>query len=314
MSVMLFCWSCKKDGGGNNVVVKKALAFVVQKNNISKLWYIGIDQSSMGTVLEDDLGTVWSNPAWSPDGRNIYYIRNTETPGVNGIYRIKPNGKDFKGIYTDSGALLRHYYQLTSSLDDENVIFSLEIPRTGRKVIELYRMCPCGTQVTRITEFEVPQQGVTVSTESYAGSFDPGDSLLVFSQSDPTKTGVKDVNIYQLHIRNGDLKKLRTIKAKDAAACTPSYSPDGQLLLLSIDGQINTMHADGSNLKPLGTLRGYRPMWDRNGKDFYFSSYGLSDVQPGIYQADIHLTHIELVPRSSALGNFGGFAVNPIAD
>lgn len=304
--------ACKKDKDDDKYV-KKAIAFVVQKNNSTKLWYIGTDQSSMTTVSNDDLGTVWSNPTWSPDGRSIYFVRNTDQPGVNGIYRTKPNGEDFKAIFIDTPGLVRHFYQLTSSLDNENLIFSLHIARVNRKVIEVYRMCPCGTQVTRLTQFETPQPGQTISTEAYGGSFAPGDTVLSIVQSDPNQTGKKDVRIYQLNVRTKELKLLHTVKAVDVAGCTPSYSPEaGGKMLLSIDGDINTMNPDGSDLKPLNTLKGYRPMWDRNGNDFYFSSFGIPAMQPGIYKVNIQLTNVEMISRSASLGTYGGFAVNAV--
>lgn len=303
--------ACKKDKDSQNV--KKAIAFVVQKNNTTNLWYIGTDQSSMTTVSSDDLGTVWSNPTWSPDGRTIYFIRNTDQPGVNGIYSTKPNGIEFKPILIDTPGLTRHFYQLTSSLDNENIIFSLHIARAGRTVIEVYRMCPCGTQVSRLTQFETPQPGQTISTEAYGGSFAPGDSILSLVQSNPLTTGVKDVRIYQMNVKTKELKLLRTVKAADVAGTVPSYSPklNGKMLL-SIDGDIHTMNVDGSDLKPLNNLKGYHPMWDRNGKDFYFSSFGIASMQQGIYRADINLTEVKMISRSASLGTYGGFAVNPI--
>lgn len=311
LTLFVFLCACKKDKD-SNPGIKKAIAFAVQKNNTTSLWYIGTDQSSMTTVSSDDLGTPWSNPTWSPDGRTIYFVRNTNQPGVNGIYSTKPNGADFKPVFIDTDAQLRHFYQLTSSLDNDNVIFSLEIARVNRKVIEVYRMCPCGTQVQRLTQFETPAPGQTISTEAYGGSFAPGDSLLSVVQADPTVSGKKPVRIYQMHIRTKELKLLRTVQATDVAGCTPSYSPKNGKMLLSIDGLIHTMNTDGSDLKPLGSMKGYKPMWDRNGKDFYFSSFGITSMQPGIYKSNIQVTAIKMISRSASLGTYGGFAVNPV--
>lgn len=305
------CFSCKKNTN-EQTPVKKALAFTIQKDNSTTLWYMATDKTSLGMVLEDDLGTSWNNPTWSPDGRTIYYIKNSSQNGQNGVYSIKPNGQDPKTVYKDDETQSRNFYQLTSSTDNENLIFSLDIPRTGRKVIELYRMCPCGTQVKRLTEFESSQPDQKINTEAYGGSFAPGDSILVFSQGDPSVTGKKDVNIYQINVLTKVQKLLTKVQAVDVAATTASYSPDGKTLLLSIDGSIYSMNADGTGLKSFGDIKGFRPMWDKDGTSFYFTSYNISGMQAGIYKADFRLRSIEMISKNPSLGIYGGFAVNGV--
>jgi len=313
--VLLSCcvlFSCGKDDDDDKKPVKKALAFFIEQDNVSRLWYIAADGSSFEKVLPDDIGTSMNNPTWSFDGKTIYFIKKGTINGVNGVYAIKPNGKGYIPIYIDTDTQQRNFYQLTASGDNENVIFSLEIPRTGRKVIEIYKMCPCGQSVNRLTTFEVPEPGKTINTEAYAGSFSPDDSLLVFTQSDPSLTGKKNVKIYTINVYTKNLVLLKTISAEDAASCTPNFSPDGKTLLLSIDGFIHTMKSNGDDLKKLGNQKGFRPMWDINGREFYFSSSNIPNVEPGIYKADINLLRIEPVIKRSFSGKPGGFAVNPV--
>lgn len=308
LTLFVVASACRKDKA-EPTAITPAIAYYQQKNDSSSfLWYITTDGSSNTQVLPDNLSYGGGNPCWSADGRSIFYIKSSSEAGSNGIYSIKPNGSDLKKVYGDIAGQTRNYYQLASSGDDEHIVFSLDIPRSGRKVIELYRMCPCGQRVTRLTEFETSQTPL-INTESYAGSFAPGDSLLVFSQSDPAITGKKDVRIYTININSKALNLLATVKAIDAAGCSPAFSPDGSQLLFSLDGQIHLLNSDGSQLKPLGNLKGYHPSWDRNGKDFYFSVFGIPGQVSGIYKSNINLTRVDKISKSLP-GNIGGFAVN----
>jgi Tol biopolymer transport system component len=39
-------------------------------------------------------------PAWSPDGETIAFVRGSTDPGVHGIYFINPDGENLRQIYT----------------------------------------------------------------------------------------------------------------------------------------------------------------------------------------------------------------------
>jgi Tol biopolymer transport system component len=307
--LLAFIGGCKKDDDKEKEI-QKAFAFLVKKpDNSVKLYYIADDQTSFGEVVPDDLGSGANNPTWSPDGRTIYYIKSFNQNGVNGIYSTKPNGEDQGAIYTDNDSQQRQFYQLTSSSDNENLVFSLQIPRTGRQVIELYRMCPCGNRVNRLTNFETSQPNL-ISTEAYAGSFASDNKTLVFCQSNPTLSGRKDVKIYKMDISTGKDTLIKTFKAIDVMGAVPSISPDGKKILLSIDGVINVMDANGANMKNVANLKGFHPSWDANSTDFYFSTFGVSDIQQGIYRSNIYVTDIQMMSKSPSLGQYGGFAVN----
>lgn len=308
-SIVLLTAGCKKDKD-KPVELKKAFSFLVKKaDNSTRLYYMATDQTSFGEVIADNLGNNMNNTAWSPDGRTIYYIKESDKNGENGIYSTKPNGSDQGPVYKDNDTQLRKYYQLTSSNDNEHIVFSLQIPRSGRQVIELYRMCPCGDRVERLTQFETSQP-TPISTESYAGSFSPDNKTLVYCQSDPLKTGIKDVKIYSMDIASRKDTLIKTVKAANVMGCTPSYSPDGKKLLLSVDGVIYLMNANGSEMKTVGAVKGFRPTWDTNGTDFYFTTLGINNANPGIYRSNIYYTEVDMISKSPSLGQYGGFSVN----
>jgi Tol biopolymer transport system component len=307
--ILIVFVGCRKNRDEKNNI-EKAIAFVVQKDaTTANLWYIAADGTSFAEVLSDNLGSAINNPTWSADGRRIFFIKSSPNKGENGIFSVRPNGSELNTVYKDNDEQLRKYYQLCADNKDENIIFSLDIPRTGRKVIELYTMCPCGDRVVRLTQFETSSD-VPGSTESYAGSFSKGDSILIFTQSNPEITTLKEVQIYTMNIVSKEITLLRKIKAKSAVTCTPSFSPTGGRILLSIDGVINSMNPDGTDLKPLGSLKGYRPTWDKDGTHFYFSSYGIEGMEQGIFETDVHLNNIKRITRSSAIGIHGGFSIN----
>jgi hypothetical protein len=70
------------------------------------------------------------------------------------------------------------------------------------------------------------------------------------------------------------------------------------------------MDGNGANFKTVGNLKGFHPAWDTNGRDFYFSTFGISDMQQGIYRSNIHVTDIQMMSKAPSLGQYGGFAVN----
>ena len=301
--------SCNKKGD-DQIPVPKGFAFQIQTDPATNhLYYISSNGGSFGQVTADNLGKNLNKPTWSADGRRILFVKNSSDAGVNGVYSIKSNGTEMTPVYKDNDQQSRQYGQLCSSSDNEYIVFSMEIPRGDRKVTELFTMCPCGQRVVRLTEIETQRQPF-INTESYSGSFSPLDTALVFSQSDPTINGLKTVNIYTINIKTKTLRLITAFKAADVASCAPSYSPDGTKFLLSIDGLLHTMNGDGSDLKPLGSLRGFRPVWDSNGKDFYFSSGPLTDLAPGIYKSNIYVTSIEKINRDAVNGIVGAVDVN----
>lgn len=308
-ALMLLNISCKKNKD-KPAEITKAFSFLVKKNdNTVKLYYMAADQTSLGEVIPDDLGNNMNSPTWSPDGRTIYYIKTSDKNGENGIYSTKPNGSNNGPVFKDNDTQLRKFFQLASSTDNENIVFSLQIPRSGREVIELYRMCPCGDRVERLTQFETSQV-TPISTEAYAGSFSPDNKALVYCQSDPLRSGVKDVKIHVMDIVTRKDTVIKTVRAANVMGCAPAFSPDGKKLLLSVDGGIQVMNADGSNMKAVGNVKGFRPVWDENGEDFYFTTLGISNANQGIYRSNIFVTEIEMISKSSTLGQYGAFAIN----
>lgn len=169
LMIVIFVVSCKKDRKEPPLSQEAIAMYVRNAGDSVELWYSKRDGSSFTKVIGQGLGNDQLNsPAWSADGRTIYFSRNTDRVNENGIYSVKPNGEDLKVIYKDNETQSRRFYQLLASDNNENVVFSHLIPRSGRTVIELYKMCPCGQRITRITNFET-SNGTPLATEAYGG-------------------------------------------------------------------------------------------------------------------------------------------------
>lgn len=284
--------------------------YLKENNGETHLWYMKEDGTSFTRVTDDELGDHMDSPGWSADGRTIYFIKNTNQFDQNGIYSTKANGSDMKAVYKDNDTQSRKFYQVISAKNDEDIVFSYEIPRSGRKVIELYTMCPCGQRIIRLTNFETANAPALSNTESYAGSFSEGNEFLYFSQSNPAITGLKDINIWRINMDSKEMLLLRTVKASKALDAAPRVSPDGKHILISIDDLIYVMDSDGKNLAVLGTLKGHMPAWDSNSFDFYFSSAEIPGADPGIYRTDLVLSKMTMISGQPSAGIYAGFSVN----
>lgn len=307
--LVLICISCRKDKTQEQEQ-EKGIAFLARTGNGGiHLWAIGADKKNLTQVFPEETGDFSSNPAWSSDGKTIFFLRNTLAAGENGIYSVRPNGTELRKVLTDDAAQKRNFFQLAASYDAEHICFSLEIPRTGRKVIELYRMCPCGDRVERLTNFETALSTTLSNTEAYAGSFSSDSKYLYLAKSDPTITGIKDVYIYRMDMATKENQLVKTIRARNAVAAAPSVSPDNKQLLLAVDENIFVMNTDGSAYRQIGNLRGYHPVW-KNNIDFYFSSNNYENFQPGIFLSNIRFTKVEPLITTPGDYTYGGLAIN----
>jgi Tol biopolymer transport system component len=308
--IVLLC-SCKKT---EETPKKTISSFAINSKSDSghnNLWFVYEDGSSFTEVIGEDLGGNYDlNPAWSSDGRTIYYTINSTQNGVNGVYSTKPNGKDKKAIYIDNATQNRRFLQLASSKDDEHLVFSLQIPRSGRTVIEIYRMCPCGQRVERLTSFETEKENIPVSTEAYAGTFSTNSQFLYFSQSYDTLAGLKKVGIYKMNVKTLEKSLLKEVRANNVAATTPAISPNGEKILFSIDDAIHIMNSDGTNMTTLANIKGHNPRWDPDNQTLYFTSSEIPDLLPGLYKTDITASRPVKICGNNSVRKFGGFSIN----
>lgn len=308
---LLFGISCKKDHNEETPVADAFAMYIRNGAGDAELWYSLQDGSSFTKIATGPLGQDFnSSPAWSGNGKTIYFTRNTANENENGIYSIRPNGDDLKTIYKDQVGQRRNFSQLVTSSNDEWMVYSLEIERAGRKVVELFKMCPCGAQNLRFTTFETANGSAPSGTESYAGSFSADEEYLFFSQAYPSPNTLKDINIYRMKIATGELNLIKTVQAADILGTVPSISPDGQKIVFSIDKLIHVMNSDGSNLMPLSSIEGFRPQWGPNSQDIYFSSLDVPGLASGLYKTDINGTDPSMVSKNSSVGMYGGFASN----
>ena len=81
-----------------------------------------------------------SEPAWSPDGKQIAFIHGSSEPRVSGIYLIEANGNNRHQIHTGTAG------GLSWSPDGEWIVYT-ETYDTGR----LWLMRPDGSEKRQLT-------------------------------------------------------------------------------------------------------------------------------------------------------------------
>lgn len=103
-------------------------------------------------------------------------------------------------------------------------------------------------------------------------SFSPDDLKIVF------ETGFGIPDIYLLYMQT---KKITKVIATEAEESNPAFSPDGNRIILSSEGNLVLINTDGTGLETLTeTSEDYDPHFSPDGEKILFSSFrnGRSDL------------------------------------
>lgn len=92
-------------------------------------------------------------------------------------------------------------------------------------------------------------------------------------------------------------RKVQQLTNKGGHNSTPAWSPDGQWLAFrtTLDGigAIHLINANGKKQRPLTQVSATNPTWAANGKEIYFSSDMLGDVEvPTLFSIDVNRGNI----------------------
>ena len=119
-------------------------------------------------------------------------------------------------------------------------------------------------------------------TNNQATDIDPAwstDGRWIAFASNQHREQAADTDIYIMDV-NG--KKAQQLTNKGGHNSTPAWSPDGQWIAFrsTLDGigSIHLMNANGKKQRPLTQVSAANPTWAANGKQSYFSSDMLDDV------------------------------------
>lgn len=130
-------------------------------------------------------------------------------------------------------------------------------------------------------------------TNNQATDIDPAwspDGRWIAFASNHHREHAADTDIY---IMNPNGKKVQQLTNKGGHNSTPAWSPDGQWIAFrtTLDGigAIHLMNANGKKQRALTQVSATNPTWAANGKEIYFSSDILDNVEmPTLFAIDVN--------------------------
>jgi Tol biopolymer transport system component len=249
-------------------------------------------------ITDPPSGTVGdSNPAVSPDGLSVAFIRAVSS-GVDDIFVVPITGGPVRRITTDK----RYVISLAWAADGNSILFSSN--RAGNH--SLWRIPTAGG---------TPERVAAVGQNSSDPVFSRDGKLMAYSQF------YMDSNIWRMDLVTGQTRKLIASTQYDSS---PQYSPDGKRIAFrssrSGGNEIWVAQADGTVDRQLtnfsSTLSG-TPRWSPDGRFLAFDSR--PEGQPDIFVVDVEEGSLrkatsdpgeDVVPSWSRDGNWIYFSSN----
>lgn len=205
-----------------------------------------------------------SNPAFSPDGRNIAFIRGASS-GVDDIWIKSVAGGEARRVTTDK----RFIISLAWSADGANILFSSN--RAGNH--SLWRV-PAGGGV--------PERVASVGDNASDPVFSRDGKSMAYSLF------YMDTNIWKLDVQTGARRRVITSTQQDTS---PQFSPDGKRIAFrttrSGTNEIWLANVDGSSpqqLTSFGNSLTGTPRWSPDGR--YIACDSRPEGQPDIFVVD----------------------------
>jgi TolB protein len=220
----------------------------------SKIYVMNADGSEQRRLTST--ADLEGSPAWSPDGRKIAFLR--ETDGVRVPYVVNADGSDERRL-TSIGAS-----SVAWSPDGSRILFE----RETRNSSEIYVVNADGTEPRRLTRIS-------------GGNFVPSGS----PAWSPDGKRIAFVRNGQVWVMNADGSEQRRLTLEGAPNFNPSWSPDGRRIAFERGGrrqrtnywpgsagyEVHVMNADGSGQELL-TRGGSGPGWSPDGRRIVFVS------------------------------------------
>ena len=184
--------------------------------------------------LTNDPGWANLHSAWSPDGTQIAYSRQSPFTGVGSIWVIDVDGTDPRQVSSEIGV----NNHPTWSPDGRWILFSSD--RDGN--LEIYAVRPDGTGERRLTN--------TPTFHEDNPNFAPDGSKVAFDACQAPSfpcPGSPDYEIFTINVDGPGLQRL-TVEA--GIDWNPAWSPDGTQIVYRSDQtgftHVWKMNADGS--------------------------------------------------------------------
>ena len=207
-----------------------------------------------------------SDPTWSPDGERIAYHRLTRDEQCqiadNGIWVMNADGSGQTGLTSGGSTILDA--QPAWSPDGQKIAF-----RSDREIYtssyrdEIYTMNPDGSQVTRLTNTESPNNGAIFSSSP---AWSPDGQQVAYVRIDFFST------YSEIWVMNADGSQETAVTQNGFVDNRdPAWSPDGQKILFAgmntfcdaCNSEIYSINVDGSGQTQLtdNTTIDWMPDW-----------------------------------------------------
>ncbi len=204
----------------------KKIAIVIREGEDFNIWIFDIAKKSLSKLT---FGGINRTPRWSPDGKNIAFMKRTKS-GKTGIV-IKPsdgNG-DEKEIYTGPGRLYVNEWSrdgkflIIDHLTEQSQSDLLIIPLTGEKV---------------------PWKYLNSSFDEYEASLSPNGKWISYL--------CDESGSYQIYVRSFPNKEGKWQISTDVAE-EPRWSPDGTMLYYRKNSQMMAVQVSTASTFSSGT-------------------------------------------------------------
>ncbi len=220
-----------------------------------QLFIANVDGSNEQKLLAP-LGVDIEDPAWSPDGTRIAYVRVAGSSKAMHVMNIDGSGDR---IVTPSNQSPIHPAWTS---DSSSILYCTDddLHPPQKNSAEIYRLDVTSLKITTLISGGVNTYPVP----------SPDGMRVAFRKMLGTNSEVFVANIDGTGIRN-----LTNHPAFDG---WPAWSPDGKRIAFASNRnsayQIFVMHADGSNIKLVANTEGRAtaPQWSKDGRSIYFTN------------------------------------------
>ena len=224
----------------------------------AQLYILPLDSSALPTLLlgSSDPSEIFYAPAWSPDGKSIYYGHVLPGNDATGQPEDRFERMDYPG--GQAQIVLRNVANPSFSADGKKLVY-VEVDPTSLSTA-LFIADADGANARQLV-------GPDVFFAEDAAIFTPDGQSIIFSATDPpgsvasspswferlTGGRVAEAHslpsdLWEISVNGGAIRRLTHLST---FGINPTFSPDGRQIAFTTFGGFYVMNPDGSGLEPI---------------------------------------------------------------